>query len=654
VLEVFKAMAKAQIQILIAEDETIVAKYMQKWLKTMGYGVSTIVSSGEEAIRKAEEIHPDLVLMDIVLKGNIDGIEAAKQIRSRLDVPIIYLTAYADDKTLERAKITEPFGYILKPFEERELHSAIEMALYKHKMERRLKESEQWLATTLRSIGDAVIATDKNGLITFMNPVAEELTGWRQEEALDKSLREVFNIMDEQTRTPTESPGAKVLQEGVVSGLTDHVLISKDGGETAIDDSAAPIKDDKGNVTGVVLVFRDTTERKRVEEELLKARKLESIGVLAGGIAHDFNNLLTSILGNISLIKMYPNSGDKMHRRLTEAEKACLRAKDLTQQLLTFSKGGAPVKRVSFIGELIKDSASFALMGSNVKCEFSISEDLWPVEVDERQIYQVISNVVINADQAMPEGGIIKIIGQNINGEEEPTVHTYYEENAPPLPLKRGRYIQITVEDQGIGVPKEYLTKIFDPYFTTKQKGSGLGLATAYSIIKGHDGYIGVESELGVGMKVHIYIPALDKGVEQRGAEVEAEGIVYGKGRILIMDDEAMIREVIGDMLSHIGYEVEYASDGEEAIEKYIRARGSKRPFDIIVMDLTIPGGMGGKEAISKLMGIDPEVRAVVSSGYSNDLVMSEYKNHGFRGVISKPYSIEKLAEILNKVMNEE
>jgi two-component system, cell cycle sensor histidine kinase and response regulator CckA len=642
-------------QILVVEDESIIAEDIQDGLKRLGYAVSAVAYSGEEAIRKAGETRPDLVLMDIVLKGDMDGVEAAKEIRARFNIPVVYLTAYSDDGTFQRAKITEPNGYILKPFEGRELRTTIEMALYKHKMERRLKESEQWLATTLRSIGDAVIATDKRGVITFMNPVAERLTGWNQKDALGKDLREVFNIIDEQTHAPAENPGTKVLQEGVVSGLIDHVLISKDGGETTIDDSAAPIKDDKGNVTGVVLVFRDTTERKRVEEELLKARKLESIGVLAGGIAHDFNNLLTSILGNISLIKMYPNSGDKMHRRLAEAEKACLRAKDLTQQLLTFSKGGAPVKRVSFIGELIKDSASFALMGSNVKCEFSISEDLWPVEVDERQIYQVISNVVINADQAMPEGGIIKIIGQNINGGgEEPTVHTHYEGNAPPLPLKRGRYIQITVEDQGIGVPKEYLTKIFDPYFTTKQKGSGLGLATAYSIIKGHDGYIGVESELGVGMKVHIYIPALDKGVEQRGAEVEAEGIVYGKGRILIMDDEAMIREVIGDMLSHIGYEVEYASDGEEAIEKYIRARGSKRPFDIIVMDLTIPGGMGGKEAISKLMGIDPEVRAVVSSGYSNDLVMSEYRNHGFRGVISKPYSIEKLAEILNKVMNEE
>jgi signal transduction histidine kinase len=384
----------------------------------------------------------------------------------------------------------------------------------------------------------------------------------------------------------------------------------------------------------------ELTERKRMEEELLRVQKLESIGVLAGGIAHDFNNLLTAILGNISLTKMYANPEDKGYKRLTEAEKACLRARGLTQQLLTFSKGGAPIKKVAFIRGLIRDSASFALIGSNVRCEFSISGDLWPVEVDEGQISQVINNMVINADQAMLEEGVIRVRAENVNvGLRN------------GLPLKEGRYVKITIEDNGIGIPEEHLVKIFDPYFTTKQKGNGLGLATAYSIIKGHNGYIEVESEVGVGTKFYVYLPASQKEILAK-REIK-ERPVIGRGRILVMDDEEIVRGLTGDVLGYLGYEVEFARDGREAIEKYIRARESKRPFDVVIMDLTIPGGMGGKEAIKRLIEIDPEVKAIVSSGYSNDPVMAEYTKYGFREVITKPYKIEELSKILAKVINE-
>ncbi|MGE5446330.1 MAG: ATP-binding protein [Ignavibacteriales bacterium] len=379
-----------------------------------------------------------------------------------------------------------------------------------------------------------------------------------------------------------------------------------------------------------------------MEEELLKAQKLESIGVLAGGIAHDFNNLLTAILGNIYLTKITTDSKNdsKMYKRLTEAEKACFRAKDLTQRLLTFSKGGAPVKKVTSIKELIKDSASFAVSGSDVRCEFHISEDLWKVEVDEGQISQVINNVVINAEQAMPEGGVIRVRAENVNvglGDG--------------LPLKEGKYVRITIEDEGIGIPQEHLPKIFDPYFTTKHSGSGLGLAAVYSIIRSHDGYIGVKSELGAGTKIYIYLSASEKELL---AKVDIkEGSVKGRGKVLLMDDEDMVRGVAGGMLNQIGYEVEFARDGREAIELYTRAREENRSFDLVIMDLTIPGGMGGKEAIKRLIDIDPQVMAIVSSGYSSDPVMSEYKDYGFRGVLCKPYSIKDLTAILYTVLNE-
>jgi len=629
----------ANAQILVVEDEGIVAKDIENTLKKLGYAVPAIASSGEEAIKKATETLPDLVLMDIVLEGYMDGVEAAEQIRDRFDIPVVYLTAYADNKTLQRAKITEPYGYILKPFSERELYTAIEIALYKHQMERKLRESEQRLVTTLKSIGDAVIATDAGGFVTFMNPVAEALTGWNQEDAAGKPLKKVFNIINEETGKQAEDPATRVLREGAVVGLANHtVLIAEDGTKYPIDDSGAPIRDDKGNITGVVLVFRDITEKRNMEEALLKADALESLGILAGGIAHDFNNILTGILGNITLAMMYAKPGDKIFERLKEAENASLRAKDLTQQLLTFSRGGEPIKKTAFISKLLEDTVAFVLSGSNVRCEFSISGDLWPVEVDEGQISQVINNLIINADHAMPGGGIIKVNAENIAVDVE-----------QGLPLKEGNYIKISVEDQGIGIPEEHLQKIFDPYFTSKQKGSGLGLATAYSIVKRHDGYIQVKSELGKGTTFNIYLPASSKEIL---IEKELrERIHTGKGKILVMDDEEVIREVAGEMIEVLGYEAEFVKDGTEAIELYKKAKESAQPFDAIIMDLTIPGGMGGKETIQKLIKIDPETKAIVCSGYSNDPIMADYRKYGFRGIIAKPYNLKELGEILHNVI---
>lgn len=378
--------------------------------------------------------------------------------------------------------------------------------------------------------------------------------------------------------------------------------------------------------------------RSRTEEELLKSRRLESIGILAGGIAHDFNNLLTAILGNISLAKVFVDRGEKVFTRLDEAEKASLRAKDLTQQLLTFSKGGAPIKRTASITELLIDSASFALSGSNVKCEFSLPDDLRPAEIDEGQISQVINNVIINADHAMTEGGLIRVQAQNVSIRP-----------GDPLPLKEGDYVKIAITDQGTGISEEHLPKIFDPYFTTKPKGNGLGLTTSYSIVKRHEGLITVESTLGKGTTFYIYLPASERKINaEKGS---TEGPVRGSGRVLVMDDEEIIREVAGKMLTHLGYDVDYAVDGAEAVDLFINARTEGRPFDTVLIDLTIPGGMGGKEAIQKLHEADPMVRAIVSSGYSHGPIMSEYRKFGFCGVVAKPYRIEELSRAVHEAI---
>jgi len=625
------------IQILVVEDERIVAQDIRNSLTALGYSVAGVAYSGVEAIAMAKKMRPDLVLMDIMLKGEIDGIQAYEQICNHIDIPIIYLTAYADEKTIQRAKLTTPFGYILKPFEDKELHTAIELALYKHKIDKELNETRKWLATVLQSIGDAVIATDYKGLVTFMNPVAEDLTGWSRIEAKDRPISEVFKIINEQTRMPCENPVNKVIESGIIVGLANHTaLVSKDGTERIISDSGAPIIDKNNKIVGVVLVFRDITEQSRIEEELVKAQKLEAMGTLAGGIAHDFNNILTGILGNISLAKLHAGVNKDITKWLEDAEKASFRAKELALQLLTFAKGGAPVKKTVWIKSLIEDSAGFAISGSNVRCKFSIPDDLWPVEIDEGQISQVINNLVINADQAMPEGGLIEIQAENIK--------------QAPL-TRQGMYIKISIKDHGHGIAKKHLKKIFDPYFTTKQKGSGLGLTSAFSIIKNHDGYIFLESTLSVGTVVDIFLPASEKEVIIKKKLNEKP--IPGKGKIMVMDDDELVRDVVGHMLESLGYTPLFVQDGAQAITAYHESIQSGERFKAVIIDLTIPGGMGGEKAIKQLLKIDPDVKAIVSSGYSDDPIMANFKTYGFSGVIAKPYKLIDLSKALQYVIKD-
>lgn len=384
----------------------------------------------------------------------------------------------------------------------------------------------------------------------------------------------------------------------------------------------------------------DITDYGNAVEELLRFQKFESLSVLAGGLAHDFNNYLTSIIGNLSLAVLTAEPDSELYDILIEAKKSSSLAKDLIKQLLTFSMGGSLIKKPASIKELLKDSAGFALRGSRTNFKLNISDDIWNIEADTSQINQVISNLIINAEQAMPMGGTISITAENITVD-----------NNSILPLQPGKYVKIVLEDQGVGIPEENLKKIFDPYFTTKRDSSGLGLSTSYYIITRHEGHISVDSKMGEGTVFTLYLPASKKEPEQTKAGSEQNDKTI-QGRIMIMDDNAIVRKALCKMLKYLGYYVESTEEGSSAISLYKKAKEEGRPFDLIILDLTIPGGMGGKETLLHIMDYDPHVKAVASSGYSDDDdLMKNLSYYGFCAFMPKPYTIEDLGNVLYNVL---
>lgn len=501
----------------------------------------------------------------------------------------------------------------------------------RQRAERRLTRQKNLFQAAFNSVPDGMVLSNVNHEIVTCNPGLQRIFGYGGEEVVGR--RAVFLYENEKDFTDLDRDGFQAGSGGQL--LPAIVNFRRKSGETFAGETfGACIRDESGSVIGYLDLIRDISDRIALEEERQRSQKLQSIGILAGGIAHDFNNILTAILGNISLAKVYAGSREKVLEKLVATEKASLRAKNLTHQLLTFSKGGAPVKKTASIAELIMEPARFILSGSNVKCQFSIPEDLWCVEADAGQICQVIENLVKNADQAMPDGGVLTIAAEHV-----------LVDRGSRLDLKQGRYVKISFHDEGSGIVKEHLPNIFDPYFTTKRTGNGLGLSVSYSIIKKHNGTITVDSQPGAGTTIAVYLPSAGQCIFAAGeSDREAAG---GSGKVLVMDDEEGIKEIAGEMLKSLGYEVSFASDGAETITLYQTAMQAGSPIDAIVMDLTIPGGMGGKETVAALLEIDPAVRALASSGYANNPVMADFRKFGFKGILPKPYRIEDLAKAL-------
>ena len=497
--------------------------------------------------------------------------------------------------------------------------------------DRALKASDTRYRALFEIAGDALFIENEHDEIVDVNQKACDLLGYSREELLSMTVADI------------QAPECRGKTGGIlIKEVAEHhgkpfeaIDLHKNGTRIPVEVTNTRLEE-----AGLYLsIVRDIRDRKHMEKELLKIEKLQSLGVLAGGIAHDFNNFLTAIIGNLSLAKLKVPSDSPVSRTLNEIEKAAFRAKDLTQQLLTFSKGGAPVKQTANIADLVRESAQFALRGSNVKCNLELDDGLQTADIDEGQIAQVLHNLIINADQAMPDGGIVIIRGTNVPLTAD-----------NPYALNPGAYVKLSLKDHGVGIQPDLLKRVFDPYFTTKQKGSGLGLAVAYSIIAKHDGQLTVESRSGEGTTFTILLPASQ--CPRAVCVKEQNKLLFGGGRILLMDDEELIRDLAAVMLKEMGYDVTLAECGESAVAVYRDALESGKAFDAVILDLTVPGGMGGKETVQKLLDLDPNVRAIVSSGYSNDPVMANYSKYDFCAAVKKPYQIQDMDRVLNAVVH--
>ncbi len=548
----------------------------------------------------------------------------------------LYLEELVVERTSQLSEVNEKLKQTNKEL-------AREIAGHK-RAEEALLESETHYRLLAEEASDVIWQLDSDYRFTYVSPADERLRGYRADEVIG---RHVFELFDEEgvallrkltrQRLEAEERGTKT---GTATFEARHRC--KDGSWLWAEICSTPKRDAAGKVTGFYGISREITERKEREKELLKIEKLESLGALAGGIAHDFNNILTGIMGNISFSKMFLDAEHKSFKPLAEAEKASLRAGELASQLLTFARGGDPVKKVVSLKHLVNETVSLVLRGSNVKGFIDIPDSIHAIKADEGQMVQVFHNIIINATQAMPGGGALTVTAQNRALDD-----------ANSMALPGGSYVRVLFTDQGCGISDSDLKKIFDPYFTTKSSGTGLGLASAHSIVNRHGGHIGVSSVSGTGTTFTIHFPSTGEAYGTNQADTSAQNAgEHSGGSILVMDDEETIREMTTEILAFLGYQATACEDGTEAIARYRAAKESGTPISAVIMDLTIPGGMGGKEAAEQILAIDPAACLIVSSGYSNDPIMSDYSAYGFRGAIAKPYNMTEFEQLLSSMLS--
>ncbi|MBV6498604.1 MAG: Sensor histidine kinase RcsC [Prosthecobacter sp.] len=758
-----------RLRILIVENEGLVGCDMAAFLNDLGYRVIGTCSTSEDALRLYDDLRPDLVLMDVHLDGTVDGIETALRLQKRGPVAIVYVTACADLETVNRARETHPQGYLLKPFSHDELRLTVEVAAARVQEEIERRKREQSYFETFESLADGVIVADLAGVIVFSNPAAARISGWPQPDCVGRSLHEVFRIYQ-----PSGEPAMVELASPAQPSQERTVwLTTREGQRVPVQDRSTPLRDQSGQLTGVVILFRaqnassegergtsepspeasaaqaplvdvvesisdpllaldgrwgityanasaqqlfgrhvgkllgvnlwdllpaatreehygslshamlhretvsreiyleekqtwielrgypfaeglllllqDITSKREEAERRSRLDRLESLGLLARGFAHEFNNLLTVLLGNLSLAEMRLRSVIQLPE-LHTAKQATLQAQGLVQQLLTFARGGAPIKRPTQLGELIEQFFLHHSRAPRIEYRLEISPSLPTIALDPAQVRRLLGNLVRNAEQAQPNGGVITIRCQPHDpGESYPHEITSDHPTAPAG-------IVVEVADRGEGIPAENLAHIFEPYFSTRksENATGLGLTVCESIAKAHGGSISVRSEPEKGTSVSLYLP-----VDADGEEVDALGISHAfEGapepavtRILVLEDDPLVRALIVRNLTSQQYEVTETAEGSETVRAYQEARQNGRPFDLVILDLSIPNGMGGVRAMEKLRQLDPEVLAIVSSGYSDDPVMAKPASYGFAAVLPKPYEPADMIRLVKSVL---
>jgi len=622
------------MKILLVEDHQESRRSLQRLIERRGHEVLGVGSAEEAEKAIAAQPFPFLIL-DWMLPGK-SGLELCRELRTRADGDeffILLVTARADTEDLEQALEAGADDYLTKPLDlallnvrlavaERRIHALAE----RNQARAALQETAKKLTDILEKASDGFFAVDRDWKLTFVNPVAERLLERRREDLIGKDFwmefpefkRDIFE------RNYRRAMSEQVAVEFEASDATEKVwleiLAYPSGG-------------------GVSVFLRDITERKRIEEERLTTSKLESLGTLAGGIAHDLNNILTVIAGNIGLAQIeVPTDMAGLISFLSKAGQAAQHATRLSSQLLTFSKGGAPLKRITSVSQLLGQAVEFSLYGSNLRADLDIPADLWNAEVDPGQIEQVVNALMINAREAMPHGGTVRLSARNIELDEK---------SGSALPC--GRYIKVAIIDHGGGVSEELATKIFDPYFTTKATGSGLGLSISYSVVKKHSGMLHLENSSREGSTFAFYLPAADGELPIPKPAV-TEGVLHlTNQRVLVMDDEPAVRDLTSELLGTLGYKVTAVANGMEAVKTYELALRRGENFQAVILDATIRGGMGGVATIERLRGIDPEVNAIICSGYSDEAALSEFLTYGFRGALPKPFTRNELADALQR-----
>jgi PAS domain S-box-containing protein len=634
-LGLFFGPGQSKMRILLVEDHSASRAQLQRVLERRGHDVVAFGSAEEAEAELALQTFPFLIL-DWMLPGK-SGLELCRQVRSKGEsdpIFILLVTARADTADLEQALEAGANDYLTKPLDlgllqvrlsvaEKRIAELRERAHARAELQATLKR----MVDILENTSDGFFAIDRQWRFSYLNAQAEVLLGRSRSELLGRDVRTEYPTF---AGSVFEQNYARVMNEQLA---IEFEAIDSQTGKKCYEVKAYP------NGGGVSVFFRDISEKKRLEEERFTTGKLESLGTLAGGIAHDLNNILTVISGNIGLAHIEaPSDARILLSALSKAGQAAQHAARLSGQLLTFSKGGAPVKQVGAVTELVRQSVEFSLYGSNLHAELDLPEDLWAAEMDRGQIEQVINALLINAREAMSHGGKVIVTAQNLE----------LDDNAVPS-LPAGRYVKISVIDSADGIDEELGKKIFDPYFTTKPTGSGLGLSIGYSIIKKHGGLLHLESSSPEGSTFAFYLPASDAvSVQSELFRTEAM-LPFHHHRVLVMDDEPAIRDLTTQLLSTLGYEATAVPNGQEAVRTYENALRQGENFQAVILDATIRGGMGGLATIERLRSLDPNVTAIICSGYSDESALSEFLAYGFRGALPKPFSREELADVLER-----